>query len=74
MEEQQPKKILEMAQIAKKLGISAATCRNWCVIGRIPAFRYYPKGRWRAFEEDIDRYLDEHRSSNSTGQVEGASQ
>ena len=68
------KEIIEIAQIAKLLGVTPETARRWAAVKRIPAFRYNGKGRYRAFKEDIDKYLAAHQSSASTGQVEGANQ
>lgn len=62
------KKILTLADIAKTLDINTETARRWAVAGRIPAFRYNGKGRWRAFAEDIDKFLLSHKTVTATGQ------
>ena len=68
------KEIIQIAEIAKLLNVNQETARRWAVSGRIPAFRFNGKGRWRAFREDIDKYLAQHQSSAATGQVVGATQ
>lgn len=68
------KQIIQMAEIAKLLNVTPETARRWAMTGRIPVFRYNGKGRWRAFKEDIDKYLADHQSSALTGQVAGANQ
>ena len=63
-----------MGEVARMLGIEHETARRWAVEGRIPAFRYNNRGRWRANRSDIDNFIRAHLPSAQTGQVEGASQ
>ena len=68
------REIIQLGDVAKMLGIDHETCRRWAVEGRIPVFRYNDKGRWRAFRDDIDKFLEAHQAKAATGQVESASQ
>lgn len=68
------KEIIRMPEIAKLLNISPDTARRWAMTKRIPVFRYNGTGHWRAFREDIDKYLATHQSSATTGQVVSADQ
>ncbi len=68
------REVIQLNEVAKMLGIDHETARRWAVDGRIPAFRYNNTGRWRAFREDIDKYLESHQPSKSTGQSVGATQ
>lgn len=68
------KEVIELVEVARMLGIDHETARRWAVDGRIPVFRYNDRGRWRAFREDIDKFLEAHQSKAATGQVESASQ
>ena len=68
------KEIIQLREVASLLNVNQETARRWAVSGRIPAFRFNGKGRWRAFREDIDKYLAAHQSTAATGQVVGATQ
>ncbi len=62
------KKILTLHDVAATLGINVETARRWAVAGRIPVFRYNGRGRWRAFAEDIDTFLQKHKTTEADGQ------
>lgn len=66
--------VIQLAQVAKMLGIDHETARRWAVEGKIPVFRYNNTGRWRAFREDIDKYLSDHQPSKTTGQSASVTQ
>jgi excisionase family DNA binding protein len=68
------KEIIQLREVASLLNVNQETARRWAVSGRIPAFRFNGKGRWRAFREDIDKYLAAHQSTAATGQVVSANQ
>lgn len=66
------KTIISLGEVAKMLGIDHETARRWAVGQRIPAFRYDEGGRWRAFREDIDNWVQERQNRSSAGQAESA--
>lgn len=68
------KEIIQLAEVAKMLGIDHETARRWAIAGKLPVFRYHNTGRWRAFREDIDKYLSSLQPSNTTGQSVSAAQ
>ncbi len=68
------REIILLGQVAQMLGINHETCRRWAVEGRIPTFRYNGRGQWRAFKDDIDKFLEARQAKATTGQVESASQ
>lgn len=66
------REVILMTEVSKMLGITPETARRWAVSGRIPVFRYGGKGHWRAFRDEIDKFLLAQQNSNSTGQVGSA--
>ncbi|WP_426111639.1 helix-turn-helix domain-containing protein [Massilia sp. PWRC2] len=62
--------ILTLSQVAERLNLNVETARRWAVAGRIPAFRYNDCGRWHAFEEDVQKFLDAHRLKAASGQAQ----
>ena len=65
------REVITLPEVAKMLGINAETARRWAVSGKIPTFRYNNAGRWRAFRDEVDKFLDAQQNGRSTGQVEG---
>lgn len=59
------KEIIGVGEIAKMLGVTAETARQWSVSGKIPAFRFDPSGRWKAYREDILEWIESRRSPSS---------
>lgn len=71
MEQQQTngKKVIYLNQVAAMIGVTTEYARTMAVAGQLPCFRYKNRGRWRAFKEDIDKFLEDRRSSSTSGQV-----
>lgn len=68
------KKVLSMRQVAERLGLCAETARRWAVSGKIPAFRYDDKGRWRVYEDELDDWIRQRKDRAESGQEVGVSQ
>jgi excisionase family DNA binding protein len=68
------KKIIQLPEVAEMLGVDHETARRWAVSGRIPAFRYDERGRWKVYREDIDEWIRERQTRPKTGQVDSATQ
>ena len=66
--------VIQLAEVAKMLGIDHETARRWAVEGKLPVFRYNNTGRWRAFRADIDKYLQSHQPNGTTGQSASVTQ
>jgi excisionase family DNA binding protein len=66
------REVITLPEVAKMLGINPETARRWAVGGKIPVFRYNGKGRWRAFRDEIDKFLSAQQNGSSTGQVGSA--
>lgn len=60
------KKTLNLREIAKRLGVNYETARRWANMKRLPVFKFNGVGRWRAYEEDIDAYLEKHKNEAAT--------
>ena len=61
-EEKKPKPVINLRQIAERIGVCYETARRWANDGRLPVFKLNGKGHWRAYEEDIDAYLESHKN------------
>lgn len=68
------KKVLSLRQVGERLGICAETARRWAVIGKIPAFRYDERGRWRVYESELDAWIAQCKDKGESGQEVGVSQ
>jgi excisionase family DNA binding protein len=68
------KQIIGAGEIAKMLGVTAETARQWCVSGKIPAFRFDEKGRWKSYREDITEWVDRHRNVPVSGENPSSSE
>ncbi len=66
------REVITLPEVAKMLGINPETARRWAVSGKIPVFRYNGAGRWRAFRDEIDKFLLAQQNASSTGQVGSA--
>lgn len=66
------REVIQLPEVAKMLGVNPETARRWAVSGKIPVFRYNGAGRWRAFRDEIDKFLSAQQNASSTGQVGSA--
>ena len=66
------REVISLPEVARMLGVKKETARRWAVSKRIPVFRYDGVGQWRAFRDEIDKYIASQQTSTSTGQVGGA--
>lgn len=55
-----------MQEIAKRLGVNYETARRWANINRLPVFKYNNAGHWRAYEKDIDGFIEMHKNKAAT--------
>lgn len=51
-----------LRQIAQKVGICYETARRWANEGRLPVFKFNDVGHWRAYEKDVDSYIERHKN------------
>lgn len=51
-----------LREIAQKVGICYETARRWANDGRLPVFKFNGVGHWRAYEADVDAYLEKHKN------------
>ena len=65
------REVITLPEVAKMLGINSETARRWAVSKKIPAFRYNGEGRWRAFRDEVDKFLEAQQNASTTGQVVG---
>lgn len=62
-EEAKPtRRTINLRQISERLGVCYETARRWAQESRLPVFKLNGRGHWRAFEEDIDAYLETHKN------------
>lgn len=65
------REVITLPEVAKMLGINLETARRMAVNKSIPVFRYHGKGHWRAFREEVDKFLLAQQNAHSAGQVDG---
>lgn len=56
------KATIGLKEIAKRIGVCYETSRRWANEGRLPVFKLNGVGRWRAFTEDVDAYIEKHKN------------
>ena len=66
------REVIALPEVAKILGVARATVRRWAAAGTIPVFRYGDTGHWRAFRDEIDKFIKDQQTSPQTGQVDSA--
>jgi excisionase family DNA binding protein len=66
------REVITLPEVAKTLGVARETVRRWAVSGVLPVFRYGDTGHWRAFRDDIDKFIQTRQTSAQTGQVDSA--
>lgn len=67
-------KIISLEEVGQKLGVTSETARRWCVEGRIPAFRYDTRGRWRVDADKLDDWIRSRQNETESGQETSVSQ
>jgi len=67
-----PREVIALPEVAKILGVARETVRRWAVSGVLPVFRYGDTGHWRAFRDDIDKFILTRQTVPQTGQVDSA--
>ena len=56
-------RLLTVADVAERLGVSVFTVREWLKAGRLPGFRMGgTKLGWRVREADLDRFIEQFAS------------
>ena len=60
------KESLGVGEIAKMLGVTGETARQWSASGKIPAFRFDENGRWKAYREDMIEWIESRKSASMT--------
>ena len=61
------RKILSIRQIAERIGVCEETARRWIVSRKVPAFRFTPRGRWRAYSDELDNWIASHKDGVESG-------
>lgn len=67
------REVILLPEVAQMLGVTLETARRWAVSKKIPTFQYNGSGHWRAFRDDIDKFLSAQQNNGSAGQVESGS-
>lgn len=63
------RKVLNIQQIAERIGVCEETARRWIVSRKVPAFRFTPRGRWRAYSDELDNWIASHKDGGGSGQA-----
>lgn len=58
------RKLLSQQQVAKRIGVSTTTIRNWREAKHLPFFRAPGSSRPFYFEDDIEAFIDKNTHSN----------
>lgn len=47
------REVLSLTEVAKRYAVSYGTAYQWARSGKIPAFQFGERGRWRVFLSDL---------------------
>lgn len=64
--EQTPRQTIGLREIARKMDINYETARRWANMGRLPVFKYNGIGRWRAYVDQVDEFIEKHKNVAAT--------
>lgn len=56
------KPTVTLRAVADRIGICYETARRWARDGRLPVFKLNGRGHWRAYPEDVDKYIEAHKN------------
>ncbi len=59
------KEVIGVGEIARMLGVTPETVRQWSASGKLPSFRYDSNGRWKAYREDIADWIESKKNSST---------